>query len=98
MIARDMKEYPFYLLSNYDGYGQQTRADQPSGTITAAIYERNKTVSDSVLYTDAEYIAITPDTLPDSAVIDYNGQALKVLYTMARGSLKQSFLKAGGAL
>lgn len=97
MIARDMQAYDLYQLGAQDEYGQ---AAQPAkvGTITAAVYERSQAVSDSVLFTDCEYIALTHDSITDSNAIAYGGKLLKVMYVMRRGYFKQAFCKARGAI
>lgn len=96
MIARDMQAYDLYKLGAQDEYGQ---AAQPAkvGTITAAVYERSQAVSDSVLFTDCEYVALTHDTITDSNAIAYDGKLLKVMYVMRRGYFKQAFCKNTGA-
>lgn len=95
MIARDMQAYDLYKLGAQDEYGQ---AAQPAkvGTITAAVYERSQAVSDSVLFTDCEYVALTHDTITDSNAIAYDGKLLKVMYVMRRGYFKQAFCKNTG--
>lgn len=96
MIRRDMQALDLYQLGAQDAYGQQA---QPAkvGTITAAVYERSQTVSDSVLFTECEYIALTHESITDSNAIAYEGKLLKVMYVMRRGYFKQAFLKATGA-
>ena len=96
MIARDMQVLDLYQLGATDEYGQ---AAQPVkvGTITAAVYERSQAVSDSVLFTECEYIALTHDSITDSNAIAYEGKLLKVMYVMRRGYFKQAFCKATGA-
>ena len=96
MIARDMQVLDLYQLGAQDEYGQ---AAQPAkvGTITAAVYERIQAVSDSVLYTECEYIALTHESITDSEAIAYGGKLLKVMYVMRRGYYKQAFCKATGA-
>lgn len=96
MIMRDMQAYDLYKLGAQDEYGQ---AAQPAkvGTITAAVYERSQAVSDSVLFTDCEYVALTHDTITDSNAIAYDGKLLKVMYVMRRGYFMQAFLKNTGA-
>lgn len=96
MIMRDMQAYDLYKLGAQDEYGQ---AAQPAkvGTITAAVYERSQAVSDSVLFTDCEYVALTHDTITDSNAIAYDGKLLKVMYVMRRGYFKQAFCKDTGA-
>lgn len=96
MIARDMRSHDLYQLGATDEYGQ---AAQPAktGTITAAVYERSQSVSDSVLFTDCEFIALTHDAITDSNAIAYEGKLLKVMYVMRRGFFKQAFLKSTGA-
>lgn len=96
MIARDMQALDLYQLGAQDEYGQ---AAQPAkvGTITAAVYERSQAVSDSVLFTDCEYVALTHDTITDSNAIAYEGKLLKVMYVMRRGYFKQAFCKDTGA-
>lgn len=97
MIARDMQALDLYKLGAQDVYGQ---AAQPAkvGTITAAVYERSQTVSDSVLFTECEYIALTHDSITDSNAIAYEGKLLKVMYVMRRGYFMQAFCKATGAI
>lgn len=96
MIRRDMQVLDLYQLGATDEYGQ---AAQPAkaGTITAAVYERSQTVSDSVLFTECEYIALTHESITDSNAIAYDGKLLKVMYVMSRGYFKQAFCKATGA-
>lgn len=91
-----MQALDLYQLGAQDAYGQ---AAQPAkaGTITAAVYERSQTVSDSALFTDCEYIALTHESITDSNAIAYEGKLLKVMYVMRRGFFKQAFLKATGA-
>ena len=96
MIARDMQALDLYQLGAQDAYGQAARPEKV-GTITAAVYERSQTVTDSVLFTDCEYIAITNESITDSNAIAYDGKLLKVMYVMSRGYFKQAFLKATGA-
>lgn len=95
MITRDMQVLDLYQLGAQDEYGQQA---QPAkvGTITAAVYERSQAVSDSVLFTDCEYVALTHDTITDSNAIAYDGKLLKVMYVMRRGYFKQAFCKNTG--
>lgn len=97
MITRDMQVLDLYQLGAQDEYGQQA---QPAkvGTITAAVYERSQAVSDSVLYTECEYIALTHENITDSNAIAYDGKLLKVMYVMRRGYFKQAFCKARGAI
>lgn len=96
MITRDMQVLDLYQLGAQDEYGQQA---QPAkvGTITAAVYERSKSVSDSVLFTDCEYIALTHESITDSNAISYGGKLLKVMYVIRRGYFKQAFCKDTGA-
>ena len=96
MIARDMQVLDLYQLGAQDVYGQ---AAQPAkvGTITAAVYERSQTVTDSVIFTDCEYIALTNESITDSNAIAYEGKLLKVMYVMRRGYFKHAFCKDTGA-
>ena len=96
MIARDMQVLDLYSLGALDEYGQHA---QPAkvGTITAAVYERSQAVSDSVLFTECEYIALTHESITDSNAIAYDGKLLKVMYVMRRGYFKQAFCKDTGA-
>ena len=96
MITRDMQVLDLYQLGATDEYGQQAQPAK-AGTITAAVYERSQTVSDSVLFTDCEYIALTNESITDSNAIAYEGKLLKVMYVMRRGFFKQAFCKATGA-
>ena len=96
MITRDMQALDLYQLGATDEYGQQA---QPAkvGTITAAVYERSQAVSDSVLFTECEFIALTHESITDSNAIAYEGKLLKVMYVMRRGFFKQAFCKDTGA-
>ena len=96
MIARDMQAYDLYQLGAQDEYGQQAQPAK-AGTITAAVYERSQSVTDSVLFTECEYIALTHESITDSNAIAYGGKLLKVMYVMRRGYFKQAFCKDTGA-
>ena len=96
MIMRDMQALDLYALGAQDEYGQSAQPAK-TGTITAAVYERSQSVSDSVLFTECEYIALTHDSITDSNAIAYEGNLLKVMYVMRRGYFKQAFCKATGA-
>ena len=96
MITRDMQAYDLYKLGAQDEYGQAAQPEKV-GTITAAVYERSQTVTDSVLFTDCEYIALTHESITDSNAIAYEGKLLKVMYVMRRGYFKQAFCKDTGA-
>lgn len=96
MIMRDMQALDLYQLGAQDEYGQAAQPEKV-GTITASVYERSQSVSDSVLFTECEYIALTHESITDSNAISYAGKLLKVMYVMRRGYFKQAFCKATGA-
>lgn len=57
-----------------------------------AIYITTQAIQDNINYKSANYVGFTYSLLDDSAVIDYNGEKLKVLYVNPQGRLKQVFL------
>lgn len=92
MIYRDMRTYGFTMLGTADEYGQMTLDGGMTGTIRMAVYVASQAVSDSVLYSEAQYIGLTRDDVTDRHVIDYDGKRLKVLYVQTKGNFKQAFL------
>lgn len=76
------------LMRNYtyQKYGEQNEYGQPTlgkgGTISMAISVISNTISDNVLYRDAQYIGLTKDALDDKCVINYGTDKLKVLYVL----------------
>lgn len=95
MINNDMRNYEYFLLEDYDEYGQPTQSGQAQGTVQLAIYVLSQSVSDTLLYKDASYIGLTYPTIEidDTFIIKYGEEKLKVLYTQPRGAFKQVFLQ-----
>lgn len=95
MINNDMRNYEYFLLEDYDEYGQPTQSEQAQGTVQLAIYVLSQSVSDTLLYKDASYIGLTYPTIEidDTFIIKYGEEKLKVLYIQPRGAFKQVFLQ-----
>ena len=90
-----MRNYEYFLLEDYDEYGQPTQSEQAQGTVQLAIYVLSQSVSDTLLYKDASYIGLTYPTIEidDTFIIKYGEEKLKVLYIQPRGAFKQVFLQ-----
>lgn len=97
MINNDIRDYSYFLLGDYDEYGQLTPTDKPQGTIKMAIYVLTQTVSDTSPYSEASYIGLTNSDINDTYIIQYGEERLKVLYIQPRGVLKQVFLQSTSA-
>lgn len=101
MIAREMRDYTFYLYSDKpNNYGQQTLIQDEFGNplaqgfVTLAIYNTSQSVQDNINYKDCSYVGLTYDnSVNDSFVIQYGDEKLKVQYVNPQGRLKQVFLK-----
>ena len=97
MINNDMRDYNYFLLGDYDEYGQRTLTDKPQGAIKMAIYVLTQTVSDTSPYSEASYIGLTNSDINDAYIVQYGEEKLKVLYIQPRGTLKQVFLQSTSA-
>lgn len=75
-----MRNYTYQKYGEQDEYGQSTLGK--GGTISMAISVISNTISDNVLYRDAQYIGLTKDVLDDKCVINYGTDKLKVLYVL----------------
>jgi hypothetical protein len=87
-----MRAYEYTMLGAVDEYGQMTLDGGMTGTIRMAIYVASQAVTDTVLYSQAQYIGLTNDDVTDRHIIHYEGQKLKVLYVQPRGRHKQVYL------
>lgn len=92
-INSSMKNYNYYLTGILDGYGQPTISSTPDGQIEMAINLISQSISDSMLYSTAEYIGLTKAAINDSYIIDFNGVNLKVLYVNSFGRLNQVMME-----
>lgn len=92
MINADMKLYKYHIFGDVDEYGQPQLSEN-QGTIKMAINITSQTITDNVLYQDANYIGLTRADVSDAFVIQYGEERLKVLYVNPKGRLKQVFLK-----
>lgn len=94
MINSLMKKYNYYLLPEVDEYGQQVLSDDaaPAGTIEIAIAERSKGLSDSNLYSSAQYIGLTLNPINDNYIIQYGEERLKVIYVTPSTRYTQAYL------
>lgn len=98
MINTDMRTYNYYTLGDNNGYGQAALITDDEGkplvqgTIKMAINISSQNVQDNINYKNAQYIALTPEEVKDTNIIEYNGSKLKVLYINPKGRYKQVFL------
>ena len=97
MINNDMRDYNYFLLKEYDEYGQLTPTEQPQGVIKMAIYILTQAVSETSPYSGASYIGLTNSDIDDTYIIQYGEEKLKVLYIQPRGALNQVFLQSTSA-
>lgn len=93
MIQAQIKSYYYFLYGSEDDYGQKVLSGAPDGSIKMAISTTSNSISDSIIYSGAQYIGLTQDTINDSYVIKYGKQKLKVLYVNTVGRYKQAFMK-----
>lgn len=94
MINSNMKKYDYYLLPEKNEYGQQLIVEgaPPDGVIKLAIYETSKGINENNLYSGAQYVGLTFDSIDDTYIIQYGDRRLKVLYTIASPRYTQVFL------
>ena len=92
MILRDMRPYQYTMLGAEDAYGQMTLDGGATGTIRMAVYVASQSVSDSILYRDAQYVGMTKDDVTDRHIIHYGSEKLKVLYVQPKGCFKQVYM------
>ena len=91
MINTQFKQYDYYRYSTSNSYGQPTinTNEPPVGTVKLAINIITQSVTDSILYKDASYIALTWDKdIDDTYAIIYGTEVLKVLYVSAPNKFK----------
>lgn len=99
MIARDMRDYVYYLYGESDSYGQLTLIKDnsgeplPQGTVSLAVYNTSQSIQANINYKDCSYVGLTYNkSINDSYVIQYGEELLKVLY-VTPGRVNQVFLK-----
>ena len=97
MINNDMRDYNYFLIGDYDEYGQRTLTETPQSKNKMAINKLTQTVSDTSPYSEASYIGLTNSDINDTYIIQYGEEKLKVLYIQPRGTLKQVFLQSTSA-
>ena len=93
MIAMDMRQYDYLLYGEDDAYGAPTLSGEVKGSIKLAIYTNSMTVTDSVKYSEGDYVALTRAPITDNYVIIYGEKRLKVLYVIPTRTYTQVFLK-----
>lgn len=76
-----MRSYTYQKYSGVDSYNQPTLGSEKY-TISMAISVISNTISDNILYRDAQYIGLTKGALDDKCVINYGTDRLKVLYVV----------------
>ena len=93
MINATMRAYEYYTLNGNNAYGQATLSSSPVGSIKMAIFVSSQSVQDNVNYKNAQYVALTKDTVNDTYIIKDNEKGLlKVLYVNTQGRYTQVFL------
>ena len=93
-IRNQMKSYNFYTLEDeLNDYGEHEAAQTASGTIEMAINLKTETMKDYILYSQAQYIGLTADSITDKYIIEYGNEKLKVLYVNTFGRLNQAFME-----
>ena len=93
MISTDMRQYDYLLYGEEDAYGTPTLSNEIKGTIKLAIYTNSIAVTDSVKYSEGDYVALTRSPIADNYVIIYGEKRLKVLYVIPTRTYTQVFLK-----
>ena len=94
MIVTRMRTYPYSSFGALDAYGQPTLSQEPVGEVKMAIHIASQSVSETVRYSECEYMGITlSKNVNDAMVIHYGDERLKVLYVNPQGRYKQVFLK-----
>lgn len=99
MITADMREYPYFLYSDKNSYGQRVLIKDDNGdpvvqgTVKLAIYTTTQSIQDNINYKNASAIALTHDKAINDTYIIKDGETLyKVLYSSQRGRYHQVFL------
>lgn len=99
MINPSIKSYPCWSYSNsINEYGQR-ELSEINAEVHMSISVITQSVSESPLYSTAEYIGIINESsdhsyVDDSYVIEYEGKKLKVLYvTPSNGRFKTAYMR-----
>lgn len=93
MINSDMRLYDVFTLSEEtDSYGQPSMSKEPAGKTKMAVYVANQSVSTNTLYSEAQYMGVTFDTLDDTCYVDYEGELLKVNYVQKSSRYSYVFM------
>lgn len=93
MINTDMRPYDYLLYEEKNEYGTPSLGTEVKGSINLAIYTNTMAVTDSVKYSEGDYVALTRAAINDSFVILYGDKKLKVLYVIPSHMYNQAFLK-----
>lgn len=88
-----MRLYDYLLYEEEDAYGAGSIGTEVKGSIKLAIYVNTMAVTDSVKYSEGDYVALTQAQISDNYVIKYGDKKLKVLYTIPSRMYTQAFLK-----
>lgn len=92
MIAADMREYDYYLVSDNDEYGQPLVNANPSGKIKMCINILTQAATGNVVYESASFIGLTKQSVTEAYIIDFNGVKLKVNYVNPMGRYTQVYM------
>ena len=92
MINTNMKSYNYYVLDEYDDYGQ-VKETAASDKIKMSINFASESIQESPLYSGAQFVGLTLNKdVNASYIIQYGDEKLKVLYVNPAGRLKQVFM------
>lgn len=93
MINAAMREYPYYLYSGSDEYGQPQLSPNAVGSVKMAINLQSQNSQQNIMYSDANYVGLTHNTeVNDAYVIEYGKERLKVLYVSTHGRMRQVYM------
>lgn len=92
MINTQMRNYDYLTLGGNDAYGQPLLTEEVKGQVKMAIHLMSESLSDSSLYSGAQYVGLTLNAIDDTYVIKYGDERLKVLYINPEGRCKQVFM------
>lgn len=93
MINTQMRSYNYYLLNEFDDYGQPAEVEAED-KIKMAINFANETIQENALYSGATYVGLTLNKNIDANyIIQYKDtENLKVTYVNKIGKYTQVFL------
>ena len=92
MINANMKSYSYYVLDEYDDYGQ-VKEKAADDKIKMSINFASESIQESPLYSGAQFVGLTLNKdVSAKYIIQYGTEKLKVLYVNPAGRFKQVFM------